>query len=317
MTRQQIAALWISIFLSALLISTELFAQTPAVKKQINKIPVKTISPNTLKMPLKQEVPDNDHLPDLLVERFELVPKYAILGEPYKINIWFKQYRRLPKTLWVQAVKENIFAPALLKTTRKYPIPTQWRERAPEIVIEVPAEQIVDMKVQQKKRLTLTLDSNNDLEEKSENNNQVSWQYGLYPANTRMADLMCYDHKIYNRSSESKYYFKSESPKYQKRVNQQVKIWGYIINMGDAVARPFKIRIKGDDDRDQNSKFTKILHIGKQIRPKEVYTFHTYLTWPTPGLKVLLFELDIEDTVIESNEGNNQSKGTCTLRIAQ
>ncbi len=261
--------------------------------------------------------PANDHLPDLIVERFELFPKYAILGESYKIKVWFKEYPRLPKTAWVQAVKENVFASALLRTTRKYPIPVKWRANEPGIIIDVPAEEIVDMKVQQKKRLTLTLDMNNDVEEKSENNNQVSWQYGLYPANTPMADLMFYDHKIYNRSSESIYYFKSESPKYEKRVNQQVKIWGYIINMGDATARPFKIRIKGDNDRDKKTKFTKILHIGKQIRPKEVYTFHTYLTWSTPGLKVLLFELDIEDTVIESNEGNNQSKGTCTLRIAQ
>jgi hypothetical protein len=94
-------------------------------------------------------------------------------------------------------------------------------------------------------------------------------------------------------------------------------IWGYVVNFGNDTARPFKIKIIGDLNRDLGTKFTKIIQINKLIKPNEIYTFYTYITWPTPGFKVCLFELDIDDQVIESNENNNTSVGTCTLRIAE
>ena len=280
-----------------------------------NKL-AKKITPLTLKKQTAK-LPDTSHLPDLIVDKFELIPKYAILGEPYAINIWFKEYPRLAKSPWVEVLRENIFAPALLRSTRKFSIPTQWRSNTPEITISYDAEQLVDVKVQQKKKLTITLDINNDIDERNESNNIVSYDFGLYPADTKMADLMFYDHKIKHLASESQYYFKSESPNFQKKVNEPVKIWGYVVNFGNDTARPFKIRIKGDLDRDLKTKFTKIIKINKQIKPNEVHTFHTYITWSTPGLKVCLFELDIDDQVIESNENNNTSVGTCTLRIAE
>lgn len=263
------------------------------------------------------KLPDNSHLPDLIVDKFELIPKYAILGEPYKIKIWFKEYPKLAKSPWTEVVKENIFAPALLRSTRKFSIPTQWKSSSPGIIINYDAEQLVDITVQQKKKLTITLDINNDIAEKNEGNNIITHDFGLYPSNTKMADLMFYDHYIKKLAIESQYYFKSESPNFQKQVHQPVKIWGYVVNFGNDTARPFKIKIIGDLNRDLKTKFTKIIQINKLIKPNEIYTFHTYITWSTPGLKVCLFELDIDDQVIESNENNNTSVGTCTLRIAE
>ncbi len=266
----------------------------------------------------KQKVtpPDSSHLPDFIVDRFELIPKYAILGEPYQVQIWFKEYPRLAKSPWVEILKENVFAPALLRSTRKSSIPTRWKSHSPEITISYEAERLIDIEVQQKKKLTITLDSDNDIAEKNEGNNIITHNFGLYPVNTKMADLMFYDHLIKKLASESQYYFKSESSNFQKRVHQKVKIWGYVVNFGNATARPFKIKIKGDLNRDLKTKFTKTIQVNKQIKPNEVHTFHTYITWSTPGLKVLLFELDIDDQVIESNEDNNHSVGTCTLRIS-
>lgn len=286
------------------------FAQTPR-----KNTPLKALVPNVSKKQMAA-VPDNSHLPDFVVDRFVLIPKYAILGQPYKMEIWLKEYPRLSKTPWIQVVTENTAAPALLRTTRKYSIPAQWASRTPAITIDYPADQLVDIRVQQRKKLVITLDINNDIAEKNEANNTVTHDYGLYPENTPMSDLIFYDHPIKNKSSEKQYYFKSESPSNEKHVNQPVKIWGYIVNFGNDTARPFKIRITGDLDRDQKTKFTKVLQINKQIRPNEVYVFSDYLTWQTPGLKVCLFELDIDDQVIESNENNNRSTGTCTIRIA-
>lgn len=268
------------------------------------------------KKPIKK-LPDNSNLPDLIIDKFELVPKYAILGERYTIKIWFKEYPRLVKTPWAKVVKENIFAPALLRNTSKFPIPTQWKSSSPEITINYDAEQIIDMTVQQKKRLTISLDINNEIAEKNEGNNIITYDFGLYPSNTRMADLIFYDHPIKGLASESQYYFKSESPNFQKHVHQPVKIWGYVVNYGNDTARPFKIKITGDLDRDLKTKFTKIIQINKLIKPNEVYTFYTNITWSSPGLKVCVFDLDIDDQVIESNEDNNTSVGTCSLRIAE
>jgi hypothetical protein len=285
----------------------------PTTQKQriiIDK-PVTTIK----KQPMK--LPDTSHLPDFVVDKFELVPKYAILGEAYEIRIWFKEYPRLGKTPWVEIVRENIFAPALLRRLDKKAIPVKWSANSPEITVQYAAEQLVDVSVQQKKRLTITVDINNEISEKNEANNIITHDFGLYPAGTRMADLIFYDHAIKHLASESQYYFKSDSPNYEKKVNQQVKIWGYVVNFGNDTARPFKIKMTGDENRDLHTKFTKVIQVNKQIKPNEVYTFTTYKTWSSPGLKVCLFELDIDDQVIESNEENNISVGTCTLRIGQ
>lgn len=96
-----------------------------------------------------------------------------------------------------------------------------------------------------------------------------------------------------------------------------MKIWGYVVNFGNAAARPFKIEIIGNLDRNLKTKFTEIIQINKLIKPDEIYTFYTHITGSRAGLKVCLFELDIDDQVIESNENNNPSVGTCTLRIAE
>ncbi len=313
---------YITIFLCwlifAFICTTKTYATSPQTKdmkiKQTRQFHQKKVI-TTIKQ--KAEQPDTSHPPDFLVEKFELEPKYAILGKPYKIHVWLKEYRQLSKTPWVDAVRENVFAPALLKRFDRVPIKKKWWPNSPEITISYAAEEIVDMKVQQKKRVTLTFDVKNDIAEKNEANNVVTFNFGLYPANTQMADLIFYDHPIKHLASESNYYFKSESPNFQKKVNQNVKIWGYIVNFGSAAARPFKVKVKGDDNRDMNTKFTKILSINKMIKPNEVFVFHFYHKWSSPGLKVLVFELDIDDTVIESNENNNISVGTCTLRIAQ
>lgn len=289
------------------------------IKKRASSQKSKIVNKNTTRFMKKRSanLPDNSHLPDLIIDKFELVPKYAILGEPYTIKIWFKEYPRLAKSPRVEVVKENIFAPALLRSTRSFSIPTQWKSYSPGITINYDAEQLIDITVQQKKRLTITLDINNDIAEKNEGNNKITHDFGLYPSNTRMADLMFYDHPIKHLASESQYYFKSESPNFQKHVHQPVKIWGYVVNYGNDTARPFKIKMTGDLNRELKTKFTKIIPINKLIKPNEIYTFYTYMTWPTPGLKVCLFELDIDDQVIESNENNNTSVGTCTLRIAE
>jgi hypothetical protein len=279
--------------------------------KVITKKPVTTMEPQTA------TTPDTSHLPDFVVDKFELIPKYAFLGEPYEIRIWFKEYPRLGKSPWVEIVRENTLAPALLRRTDKKAIPVTWKSNSPEITVSYAAEQLIDISVQQKKRLTVTMDINNDISEKNEANNIITHDFRLYPPGTKMADLIFYDHAIKNLTSESQYYFKSESPNYEKKVNQPVKIWGYVINYGNETARPFKIKMRGDDNRDLNTKFTKIIQVNKRIAPNEVYTFSTYVTWTSPGLKVCLFELDIDDEVIESDEDNNISVGTCTLRIAQ
>jgi len=292
--------------------------QSKTIKKQAplqkNKVANKS-APLVMKKQTAK-LPDNSHLPDLIVDKFELIPKYAILGEPYEIKIWFKEYPRLAKSPLIEVVKENTFAPALLRSTREFSVPTQWKSHSPEITINYDAERLIDITVQQKKKLTVTLDMNNDIAEKNEGNNIITHDFGLFPSDTKMADLMFYDHHIKKLAIESQYYFKSESPNFQKHVHQPVKIWGYVVNFGNDTARPFKIKIIGDLNRDLKTKFTKIIQINKQIKPDEIYTFHTYITWPTPGFKVLLFELDIDDQVIESNENNNTSVGTCTLRIA-
>jgi hypothetical protein len=294
-------------------------AQLKTIKKQApvqkNKVANKS-APLVLKKQTAK-LPDNSHLPDLIVDKFELIPKYAILGEPYTIKIWFKEYPGLAKSPWIEVVKENTFAPALLRSTRKISIPTQWKSHSPGITINYDAERLIDITVQQKKKLTITLDMDNDIAEKNEGNNIITHDFGLFPSNTKMADLMFYDHKIKKLAIESQYYFKSESPNFQKHVHQPVKIWGYVVNFGNDTARPFKIKIIGDLNRDLGTKFTKIIQINKLIKPNEIYTFYTYITWPTPGFKVCLFELDIDDQVIESNENNNTSVGTCTLRIAE
>jgi hypothetical protein len=293
--------------------------QSKTIKKpspiQKNKS-AKKITPLVIKKQTAK-LPDTSHLPDLIVDRFELIPKYARLGEPYKIKIWFKEYPVLAKSPWVEVVRENTFAPALLRSTRKFSIPTQWKSYDPGITITYDAEKLVDITVQQKKKLTITLDIENDIDERNEGNNIITHDFGLYPADTKMADLMFYDHYIKKLAIESQYYFKSESPNFQKKVHQPVKIWGYVVNFGNDTARPFKIKIIGDLDRDLKTKFTKVIQINKLIKPNEIHTFHTYITWSTPGLKVCLFELDIDDQVIESNENNNTSVGTCTLRIAE
>ncbi len=280
--------------------------------------PVKAVkrAPKTLKNRILKPI-DNSHLPDLIIDRFELIPQYATMSEPYQIKIWFKEYPILVKSPRVKIVRKNIFAPALLINSREFSIPTQWKSYNPGITISYDAEKQIDIKVQQKKRLTITLDINNDIAEKNESNNTITHDYGLYPADTKLPDLMFYDHYIKKLAIESKYYFKSESSNFQKRVHEKVKIWGYVVNFGNATARPFKIKIKGDLNRDLNTKFTKTIHVKKQIKPNEIYTFYTYITWPTPGYKVCLFELDIDDEVIESNENNNDSVGTCSLRIAE
>jgi hypothetical protein len=95
---------------------------------------------------------DHSHLPDLIVDKFELTPKYAILGEPYKINIRFKEYPRLTKSPWIEVVRENTFAPALLRSTRKFSIPPQWKSSSPEITINYDAEQLIDIAVQHNRK---------------------------------------------------------------------------------------------------------------------------------------------------------------------
>ncbi|MCK4889151.1 MAG: hypothetical protein KAS97_04410, partial [Candidatus Aminicenantes bacterium] len=210
----------------------------------------------------------------------------------------------------------NIFAPALLvKLINGGYLPKVWNPNSPQLTFDIPADNIIDITKQQKKKLIITIDTNNQVKEKNEFNNTQECQYGLYPENTAFADLLFYDHYIKKLQIESQYYFKSDSSGYQKGVNELVHCTGYVVNFGNADARPFKIKIVGDLDGDLKTKFTRYIQVNKIIKPNEIYTFHFNMQWPTPGMKVALFELDINNTVIESNENNNKGASVLTVKI--
>ncbi|MCK5223125.1 MAG: hypothetical protein KAR14_16175, partial [Candidatus Aminicenantes bacterium] len=281
--------------------------RTKTSQKQTNTFQMKT---NTFKMMQQQ-----NNLPDFIIDRCELDPKAAILSKPYKVNIWLKPYPDLQVSPKVTANIINVFAPALLIQSRVGSLPKHWVSHSPQLVFQFNSENIIDITKQQKKKMTITFDTNNQITEKSEANNIQYYNYGLYPENTALADLLFYDHYIKKLQIESQYYFKSDSSGYQKGVNEVVHCTGYVVNFGNADARPFKIKIVGDLDRDLKTKFTRYIQVNKIIKPNEIYTFHFNMQWPTPGMKVALFELDINNTVIESNENNNKGASVLTVKI--
>ena len=285
------------------------------INQKVNTFQQRTKAPqkqtNTFKMMQQQ-----NNLPDFIIDRCETSPQSAILGQPYKLKVWFKQYPDLSIAPKLSNKIINIFAPALLvKLINGGYLPKVWNPNSPQLTFDIPADNIIDITKQQKKKLIITIDTNNQVKEKNEFNNTQECQYGLYPENTAFADLLFYDHYIKKLQIESQYYFKSDSSGYQKGVNEVVHCTGYVVNFGNADARPFKIKIVGDLDRDLKTKFTRYIQINKIIKPNEIYTFHFNMQWPSPGMKTAQFWVDINNTVKESNENNNHAPTVLTVKI--
>jgi hypothetical protein len=247
---------------------------------------------------------------DLAVDRIEVIPPYPRVGGECQYRIWLKKYSRLNAKPVGQLLQENIHHPGFNQKQRTFWIPQEWHPNEPAFVFDCRSSHPIDPNLLQGRyKISVTLDTKNEISESIEHNNGFSTEYTLYRSDQPMADLMF---------EERNHYFESDSPSNQSGINQLVKIWGYVENTGDDIARPFTVVMECEINREGpawSNTFTKQIRIGHQIKPGEVYRFETNANWTLPGLKVCRFSLDTADEVIESDEYNNAAQTVLSVRI--
>jgi|GEM_PF-4077253 len=287
--------------LSQFMAQTTLLKPAPGLKRQ---------TMNADKAKLMRQKPKPAGTNDLAVEGIEIVPPYPRVGGDCQYRVWLQNYRRLNTKPVGQLLQENIHNPGFNQKLRTFWIPQEWHPNEPAFVFDCRGTHPNDPNLLQGRyKVTVTLDTKNEVSEHIEHNNRFSTEYSLYRSDQRMADLSF---------EERNHYFESDSPSNQRGSNQNVKIWGYIKNGGDATARPFTVDMECQIDREGpgwSNTFTKQIRIGRQIKPGEVHRFESNATWPVSGLKVCRFSLDSADDVIESNETNNDAQTVLSVRI--
>lgn len=260
-----------------------------------------------------QDMVTNNNKPDFIIDRVKILPDPVYYGDNYQIKIWLKKYPPLSKTAKVHMKNINVDAPFLLIfENSSNTIPRNWNPGTPQLIYNIPngdriyERNAIDISKQQRKKVILNFDPNNQIDEKNETNNTQSHRFRILLKAQKLPDLIFYRHT----------YIHNDSTSFEKGVNEAVNCWVEIYNDGNASAGNFTMQIIGDDNRDKGTKFTRLIRIRRSLAPKEKYRINFRLKWTTPGMKVCnSFILDINNEIQESNEDNNKSTRGMTARI--